>query len=86
MAREFQIGTLPLTKEFCFRERQLPKGDAMQDAAQYRIYAQECRKLARTLKAEHRDTLLRIADAWEKCANDIEGTETIDGARPDKPA
>ena len=57
----------------------------MQDAAQYRIYAQECRKLAKTLKAEHHDTLMRIADAWEKCANDIEGVQRIDGARPEKP-
>jgi hypothetical protein len=58
----------------------------MQDAAQYRIYAEECRKLAKTLKAEHHDTLMRIADAWEKCADDIDGTRRIDGARPGKPA
>ena len=58
----------------------------MQDAAQYRIYAEECRKLAKTLKAEHHDALMRIADAWEKCADDIDGGRRIDGTRPDKPA
>lgn len=50
----------------------------MQDAAQYRIYAEECKKLAKTLKAEHYETLMRIADAWEKCADEIDG-KGIDG-------
>ena len=44
----------------------------MQSAAQYRIYAQECRKLAQKLKPEHRDTLMKIADAWDKCADELE--------------
>jgi hypothetical protein len=43
----------------------------MQSAAQYRTYAGECRKLAQKLKPEHRDTLIRIADAWDKCADEI---------------
>ena len=58
----------------------------MQDAAQYRIYAEECRKLAKILKVEHHDALIRIADAWDKCADEIEGIRSIDGARSDKPA
>lgn len=56
----------------------------MQSAAQYRTYAQECRRLAKTLKPENRDTLLKIADAWDKCAEDIEAARSIDGDGPDK--
>ena len=44
----------------------------MQSAAQYRAYAQECRRLSKTLKPENRETLLKIADAWDKCADEIE--------------
>ena len=44
----------------------------MQSAAQYRTYADECRRLAQKLKPEHRDTLTKIADAWDKCASDVE--------------
>jgi hypothetical protein len=47
----------------------------MQSAAQYRTYAQECRKLAQKLKPEHRDTLTKIADAWNKCADDAEASQ-----------
>jgi len=49
----------------------------MQSAAQYRAYAQECRRLAKTLRSENRDTLLKIADAWDKCAD---GIESVRGA------
>lgn len=51
----------------------------MQSAAQYRIYAQECRRLAKTLKPENRDKLLKIADAWDQCATDIEAARYGDG-------
>jgi hypothetical protein len=44
----------------------------MQSAAQYRAYADECRKLAQKLKPEHRETLIEIADAWDRCANEVE--------------
>ena len=50
----------------------------MQSAAQYRNYADECRKLAQTLKPEHRDTLMKIADAWDRCADDIEAARRSD--------
>jgi hypothetical protein len=56
----------------------------MQSAAQYRTYADECRKLAQKLKPEHRDTLIRIAEAWDKCADDVETARKIgDGADHD---
>lgn len=44
----------------------------MQSATQYRNYADECRKLAQKLKPEHRDTLLKIAEAWDMCADEAE--------------
>lgn len=44
----------------------------MQSATQYRNYADECRKLAEKLKPEHRVTLTKIAEAWDKCADEIE--------------
>jgi hypothetical protein len=50
---------------------------AMQSAAQYRAYAQECRRLAKTLKPENRETLLKIADAWDKCADEIESVRSF---------
>jgi len=51
----------------------------MQSATQYRTYAEECRKLAKTLKADNRDTLLKIADAWDKCADEIEAARNNSG-------
>jgi hypothetical protein len=62
----------------------------MQSAAQYRAYAQECRRLSKTLKPENRETLLKIADAWDKCANEIESARGsgagVDGDGVDKGA
>jgi hypothetical protein len=56
----------------------------MQSATQYRNYADECRKLAQKLKPEHRDTLLKIAEAWDKCADDAEtARRSGDGADND---
>jgi hypothetical protein len=49
----------------------------MQSAAQYRAYAQECRRLAKTLKPENRATLLKIADAWDTCADEIESVRSV---------
>ncbi len=49
----------------------------MQSAAQYRAYAQECRRLARTLKPQNRETLLKIADAWDNCADEIESARSF---------
>ncbi len=49
----------------------------MQSAAQYRAYAQECRRLAKTLKPENRETLLKIADAWDKCADEIKSVRSV---------
>jgi hypothetical protein len=44
----------------------------MQDPVQFRKYAEECRRLARTLPPAHQRALLEIADGWIKCAEDAE--------------
>jgi hypothetical protein len=55
----------------------------MQSATQYRIYAAECRRLAQKLKPEHRDTLTKIADAWDRCADEI-AHKSGDGVEHDR--
>jgi len=44
----------------------------MSDSTTFRKYAQECRRLAEQMKPEHRATLLEIAEAWNRCAEDAE--------------
>jgi hypothetical protein len=44
----------------------------MRDPAKFRTYAAECRRLADTMPAEHRGTLIKMADAWMKCAHEAE--------------
>jgi hypothetical protein len=44
----------------------------MQDAAQFRKYAEECRRLAHTLPPAQRQTLLEIAEAWIERADEAE--------------
>jgi hypothetical protein len=44
----------------------------MQNAAQYRVYAKECRELAKKAKGENKEKLLKIAEAWEQCAADVD--------------
>jgi hypothetical protein len=59
----------------------------MQNPAQYRKYAEECRRLAQFGSREHRATLLEMAEAWTKCAEELEELEraagkTTSGAAP----
>ena len=44
----------------------------MRNPAKFRKYAEECRRLANIMPAEHRGTLLKIADAWVECAQEAE--------------
>lgn len=44
----------------------------MHDTATYRRYAEGCRRLANIVAKEHRDALLRIAEAWTELANESE--------------
>jgi hypothetical protein len=44
----------------------------MQDAENYRHYAEECERLAKTMPDESRRTLLEIARAWRLLAAEAE--------------
>jgi len=52
----------------------------MQNAKEYRTYAEECERLARQIPV-HRQKLLRIAEAWRACAVEAEKQERreVDG-------
>jgi len=44
----------------------------MSDSEIYRRYALECQRLATTMSEEHRETLLRLAEAWIKAAEEAQ--------------
>lgn len=46
----------------------------MQNPAEYRRYAEECKRLAQQALPEHKATLLEIAKAWIACAEEVERT------------
>ena len=48
----------------------------MKTSVKFRTYAEECRRLAKHIKPEHRAALREIADAWIRCAEEAErGTD-----------
>src|ERR1700730_12211931 len=56
-----------------FHKRNLfPRSEAipMKDSIKFRRYAEECRRLANQMKPEHKATLLEIAEAWDRCAEE----------------
>ena len=42
----------------------------MKDIIKFREYAEDCRRLAKSMKAEHQSTLLEIADSWDRAAEE----------------
>jgi hypothetical protein len=44
----------------------------MKDVIKFREYAEDCRRLAKSMKPEHKETLLEIADAWDEVAKEAE--------------
>ena len=44
----------------------------MKDFMKYREYAEDCRRLSKNMKPEHKATLREIADAWDQCADEAE--------------
>jgi len=44
----------------------------MSDAEKFREYAQDCLRIADSMKGDDRETLLRIAKAWEERARHVE--------------
>jgi hypothetical protein len=53
----------------------------MDDPATYRRYAEECRRLAKTMPEENRRALLKIAEAWIALAQVAEGKKPPAGER-----
>ena len=53
---------------------------AMQTPEEYRGYAEECERLARSGPAEHRETLLKIARGHECAANAEKRNNDLDTA------
>jgi hypothetical protein len=54
----------------------------MKDVMKFKSYAEDCRRLANTMKPEHKTTLLEIADAWDQVAEEGEREVGKDDARP----
>jgi hypothetical protein len=50
----------------------LEEADTMSDAKMYREYAADCIRIAQSMNAEDRDTLLNMAQAWEDRAREAE--------------
>lgn len=48
----------------------------MQDVKMYREYAAACVRMAQSMNAEDRETLLKMAQAWEDQARETERRET----------
>jgi hypothetical protein len=59
--------------------RERAKGNGMAEARQYRQYAEECRRIARTLPPDQRERLMEVADAWDACARTAESKENGGG-------
>ena len=53
----------------------LEEADTMKDAKMYRDYAADCIRIAQSMNAEDRETLLKMARAWEDRAREAERHE-----------
>ena len=49
--------------------------NAMKDAKTYREYAADCIRIAQSMDARDRETLLKMAEAWEDRAREVERNE-----------
>jgi hypothetical protein len=47
----------------------------MKSAKEYREYAADCRRIAQTMKGEDKEKLMKIAEAWEKSAQEADSRE-----------
>jgi hypothetical protein len=55
-----------------FHQRNYIEAIRMRDTMKLRGYAEDCRRLAKSMKPEHKATLLEIADAWDEVAEEAE--------------
>jgi hypothetical protein len=53
--------------------------ETMQEAKTYREYAADCRRMARRMSAQDKAALLRMADVWERQAQESERREKANG-------
>ena len=53
----------------------LEEADPMKAAKMYREYAADCIRIAQSMNAEDRETLLKMAQAWEERARESERYE-----------
>ena len=51
----------------------------MQDAKTYRQYANDCRRIAATMSAKDKTTLLEMARIWDERAEEAERIKKVDG-------
>jgi len=58
----------------------------MNTSEKYRQNAEECRRIAQSLSGDGKAMLLKIADAWNACAEEAEGKansgHNASGAKP----
>jgi hypothetical protein len=59
----------------------LEEADTMKDVKMYREYAVDCTRIAQSMNAEDRETLLKMAQAWEDRAREAERREKTESER-----
>jgi hypothetical protein len=59
----------------------LEEADTMKDVKMYREYAADCTRIAQSTNAEDRETLLKMAQAWEDRAREAERREKTESER-----
>ena len=55
----------------------------MRDAKTYRTYAQECRQIAERMNGKDKAALLKMAEVWDKQAQEAERQEKTSKDRSD---
>jgi hypothetical protein len=57
------------------------EAETMNDAKTYREYAADCTRIAQSMDANDRETLLKMAKAWEDRAREAERNEQAESDR-----
>jgi hypothetical protein len=59
----------------------LEEADTMTDLEMYREYAADCIRIAQSMNVEDRETLLKMAQAWEDLIREAEQREETESER-----
>ena len=59
----------------------LEEADTMTELEMYREYAADCIRIAQSMNAEDRETLLKMAQAWEDLIREAEQREETETER-----